>query len=296
MPGGNLRDLRRRIRSVKSTQQITRAMKLVAVSKLRRAQMSMEAARPFAAGVRDLLGNLARRVVDETHPLMRARDGRRTLLLVVTADRGLAGSFNHNLLRTADWWLLQHRDARDLTVQVVGKKGRDHYQRRKWKVRKAQVDLFRSLDFSVSQELAQDLMQAFLAEGEEGFDEVLVYSNRFRTVMSQDVVLERLLPAGAPEAPAAGVEPPGEYLYEPDPAALLEVIVPRAVETLVHQVLLESLASEMAARMVAMGAATKNAEEMIAHLTLMANRMRQASITTEINEIVSGAQALEGKG
>jgi len=293
MPGGNIRDLRRRIRSVKSTQQITRAMKLVAASKLRRAQMAMESARPYSAGIRQLLGSLAQRVGTEAHPLLQRRDGKRTLLVVVTADRGLAGSFNANVLRTADRWLAENGALRDITLQVVGKKGRDYYQRRAWKVRKAQADIFRRLDFSVSQQLAEDLIHAFL---EEGFDEVIVLSNRFRTVMSQDVVFDRLLPAGQTEAAAERAESAGDYLYEPDPAALLAAIVPRAVETLVHQVLLESYASEMGARMVAMENATKNAEEMIAHLTLMANRMRQASITTEIIEIVSGAQALEARG
>lgn len=292
MPGGNIKELRRRIKSVKSTQQITRAMKLVAASKLRRAQGQMENARPYAAGIKELLVSLVRRVGFEAHPLLQRRDGNKTLLVVVTADRGLAGSFNANVLRAADKYIERHAGSRDITLQLVGRKGRDYYKRRGTPVRGAEADLFRNLDFDQSRRVAGDLIDAFV---EEDYDEIVVLSNRFKSLIAQDVTFETLLPAGGGDvAEQAGADDAGgDYIFEPGPEELLAAIIPRAVETLVHQVLLESYASEMGARMVAMENATKNAGEMIDHLTLVMNRARQASITTEIIEIVSGAQALE---
>lgn len=285
--GNNIKDLRRRIKSVKSTQQITRAMKLVAASKLRRAQEAMQHARPYAAGIKQLMSGLAGRVADDAHPLMQARGGNRVLLVIVTADRGLAGSFNANVIRGAVKLLASHPE-KDFTLELVGRKGRDFFRKRRWPVRGQHVDVFRKLDFSVGKAIAQDLMKSFL---EGGFDEVWLMSNRFKTVMTQELTVEKLLPAGGPRASAA--ETGGiDYIYEPDPETLLERIVPTSVETLVHQALLESSASEMGARMVAMENATKNAGEMIERLTLVMNRTRQAAITTEIIEIVSGAAAL----
>jgi F-type H+-transporting ATPase subunit gamma len=286
--GANVRDLRRRIKSVKSTQQITRAMKLVAASKLRRAQENMERARPYARGIRQLLANLRERVGADAHPLLVERSGNRTLLCVVTADRGLCGSFNSNVIKTA-MRRLKEPGGRQITVQVVGRKGRDFFRRRSFPIRRMEADLFRRLDFGVSRAIAEDLTKAFL---EEGYDEVVLLSNRFKSVMAQEVVFERLLPAGGGTAATVRASSV-EYLYEPDAASLLAGIVPRSVETLVHQTLLESYASEMGARMVAMENATKNASEMIQHLTLVMNRTRQAAITTEIIEVVSGATALE---
>lgn len=285
--GNNIKDLRRRIKSVKSTQQITRAMKLVAASKLRRAQEAMEHARPYAAGIRQLMSGLASRAADDAHPLMQRREGNRVLLVIVTADRGLAGSFNANVIRGAVRLLLSHPE-KDFTLELVGRKGRDFFRKRRWAIRGQHVDVFRKLDFSVSKSLAGTLMNAFL---DEGFDEVWLMSNRFKTVMTQELTIDKLLPAGkkdGAEQEAGGLD----YIYEPDPTTLLARIVPTSVETLVHQALLESSASEMGARMVAMENATKNAGEMIERLTLEMNRTRQAAITTEIIEIVSGAAAL----
>lgn len=288
--GNNIKDLRRRIKSVKSTQQITRAMKLVAASKLRRAQEAMEQARPYTSGIRGLLANVAANASDEAHPLLARREGNRVLLVVVTADRGLAGSFNANVIRGAVR-LMQSRPDKEFTLELVGRKGRDFFRKRHWKIRGQHVDVFRRLDFSVSKAIALDLMKGFL---EDGFDEVWVMSNRFKTVMSQDLVTETLLPAGAPAAAGAAEMTGGaDYIYEPGPQELLARIVPTSIETVFHQAMLESSASEMGARMVAMENATKNAGEMIEKLTLVLNRTRQASITTEIIEIVSGAAALE---
>jgi F-type H+-transporting ATPase subunit gamma len=290
--GGSIRDLRRRIRSVKNTQQITRAMKLVAASKLKRAQDTMERARPYARGMSELLVNLARRVDELSHPLTERREGGKTLLVVVSADRGLCGGFNSNLLKEAVRWLEKH-PGREVCLQLVGKKGNDFFKSRSWPVRSARTDAFRRVDFAHSREIAADLVKAFT---EEGFDEVLVLSNRFRTIMTQDVELQRLLPAAAPRVGAEVDESLGqvEYLYEPAPEQLLDEIITRSIDVAMHQVMLESFASEMGARMVAMEAATKNASEMIDRLTLVMNRKRQAAITTEIIEIVSGAAALEG--
>jgi len=290
--GNNVRDLRRRIRSVKSTQQITRAMKLVAASKLRRAQEGMQAARPYAAGARDLMKRLAGSMGSVTHPLMEKREGNKLLLVLITGDRGLAGSFNANVIRNAVKFLEANR-GRDITLELIGRKGRDFFRKRKWPIRGAHVDVFRKLDFEASAAIAADLTKAFV---EEGFDEVVILSNRFKTVMTQDLTFETLLPVGGADAKAEG-EPAGaelDYLTEPAPARLLETLVPQVVETLVHQALIESDASEHGARMVAMENATKNAGDMIERLTLLMNRTRQAAITTEIIEIVSGAAALGG--
>jgi F-type H+-transporting ATPase subunit gamma len=264
-------------------------MKLVAASKLRRAQEAMQHARPYASGIKQLMAGLAGRVADDAHPLMERRGGNRVLLVVVTADRGLAGSFNANVIRGAVKLIAAHPE-KDFTLELVGRKGRDFFRKRRWAIRGQHSDLFRKLDFTVSKTLAQDLMLAFTS-GQ--FDEVWLMSNRFKTVVTQDLVVEKLLPAGGPRGPQS--EAPGlDYIYEPDPETLLERIVPTSVEVLVHQALLESSASEMGARMVAMENATKNAGEMIERLTLQMNRTRQAAITTEIIEIVSGATALGG--
>ena len=286
--GNNIKDLRRRVKSVKSTQQITRAMKLVAASKLRRAQEAMERARPYASGIKELMAGLAARVPEGGHPLMEHRPGNRVLLVVVTADRGLAGSFNASVIRGAVRLLASHPE-KQFTLELVGRKGRDFFRKRGWPVRGQHVDVFRKLDFTVSKGIAAELMKSFL---DEGYDEVWLMSNRFKTVVTQELVVEKLLPVGGSPtgAQATGLD----YIYEPDPQTLLERIVPASVETLVHQAMLESSASEMGARMVAMENATKNAGEMIERLTLEMNRTRQAAITTEIIEIVSGASALGG--
>ena len=289
----SIRDLRRRIRSVKNTQQITRAMKLVAASKLRRAQEDMEAARPYARGMSELLANVARRVGDFSHPLTEQREGNKTLCVIVTADRGLCGGFNSNVLKEAVRWLERHAD-REIELYLVGKKGCDFFKGREWTIHAKNPEAFRHVSPALSKELSDELVQAFL---EGGFDEVKILSNRFRSIMAQEVELCPLLPAGTPEG-EDGEHDDGlsdtEYLFEPDAASLLGDIITRSVDVIVHQAMLESYAAEMGARMVAMESATKNASEMIDRLTLVMNRKRQAAITTEIIEIVSGAAALEG--
>ena len=282
-----LRDIRRRIRSVESTQKITRAMKLVAAAKLRRAQDRVLGARPYAAKMAELVSALGRGLGEDKHPLLVAREGERRLYAVVTADKGLCGAFNANVLRQS-LELVRRSENGMASLVTVGRKARDFYRRRAWVVRMERIGLFDRLGFEPAQEVAGELMRLYL-DGE--VDEVRLVFNEFRSVAVQRVVVRRLLPiepAGG-DAGEAGVD----YLYEPDGALILAALLPRYVEVQVYQALLESAAGEHGARMTAMEAATKNTEELIEALTLQYNRARQAAITSELVEIVTGAQALE---
>jgi F-type H+-transporting ATPase subunit gamma len=276
-------DLRRRIRSVKSTQQITKAMKMISAAKLRRAQDSIFAARPYARKMMEVLNGLATRAEPDSHPLLQARAGKRTLLVVITADRGLCGAFNANVIRAAAGFLAQ-RDQADLSLDLVGRRGRDYFKRRRYSVRSQRVGVFQPLVFSTARELSTELLAAYRADE---FDEVHLLYNEFKSVIQQKVVVEQLLPIRRldlqPEEPAQ------DYIYEPSPAVIFSEILPRHVEFQVWRSLLESAAAEHGARMAAMDAATNNAAEMIEKLTLYMNKVRQAKITNEIIEVVSGA-------
>ena len=274
-----LRDIRRRIRSVESTQKITRAMKLVAAAKLRRAQERIMSARPYAIKMAELLSSLVRRAEGEAHPLLVRRDAARKRLVIITADKGLCGAFNSNILR-----------ASGVTLVVVGKKARDFYRRRPYEVKSEMLGFFDRLAYSHAQELAGGLMQEYLA-GE--VDEVHLMYNEFRSVAVQRVKREQLLPiepetVGQGEGEAAA----GDYIYEPSPEAILAALLPRHVTTQVYRALMESVAGEYGARMTAMEAATKNAKEMIGVLTIQYNKARQERITKELLDIVGGAEAL----
>jgi F-type H+-transporting ATPase subunit gamma len=283
-----LRDIRRRIRSVQSTQKITRAMKLVAAAKLRRAQERILAARPYADKMSMLLGSLVTRVSGETHPLLARRGGGRRRVVIITADKGLCGAFNSNILR-ASLLFLREAGAADLTLVVVGRKARDFYRRRPWAVKSEMMGFFDRLAYSHAQELAGDLMRAYLAEE---VDEVHLMYNEFRSVAVQRVKREQLLPI-EPEAVGAAAEGAGsDYIYEPSPDAILASLLPRHVTTQVYRALMESVAGEYGARMTAMEAATKNAKEMIDVLTIQYNKARQERITKELLDIVGGAEAL----
>lgn len=290
-----LRDIRRRIRSVQSTQKITRAMKLVAAAKLRRAQERIVAARPYAYKMQELLGGLVGRAGEEAHPLLARRTGPRKRLVVITADRGLCGAFNSNILRASTAFLREAGEVADLTLVVVGKKARDFYRRRPWAVKSAMLGVFDRLAYAHAQELAGGLMRDYL-EGE--VDEVHLVYNEFRSVAVQRVKREQLLPiepegpAAAPGGGAAGTAPAGDYLYEPSPEAILGALLPRHVTTQVFRALMESAAGEHGARMTAMESATKNASEMIDLLTIQYNKARQERITKELLDIVGGAEAL----
>jgi F-type H+-transporting ATPase subunit gamma len=276
-------DIRRRIRSVKSTQQVTKAMKMVSAAKLRRAQESIFAARPFARKMMEVLNRMASRADSHVHPLLEDRGEGGILAVVITADKGLCGAFNANIIRTVSRFL-RERPQMDVAFSLVGRKGRDFFKRRQVKIRSEHVGVFQALRFETAREIATDVIEGFNS-GE--FSRVFIVHNEFKSVIQQPLVIDRLLPierhAIRPE------EPELDYLYEPEPAAIFEEILPRHVEVQVWRALLESVAAEHAARMTAMDAATNNATELIDRLTLHMNKVRQAAITKEIIEVVSGA-------
>jgi F-type H+-transporting ATPase subunit gamma len=277
-------DIRRRIRSVKNTQQITKALKMVSAAKLRRAQESMFAARPYARTMAQVLKDVAARTEgEENHPLFREaiKDGK-VLIIVVTADKGLCGAFNSSLLRVAQKFLNENSH-RSVVADAVGRKGRD-YLKRRISVRKEYVGVFQALAFPKAQAIAQSAMKAFL---DREVDEVVLLYNEFKSVIQQRIVTERLLPLQAVEEQ----ESTQDYLYEPDPRAIFDKLLPKVVETTVWQALLESNAAEHGARMAAMDSATRNASQTIDSLTLYMNKVRQAAITKEIIEVVSGSAA-----
>jgi F-type H+-transporting ATPase subunit gamma len=294
-----LRDIKRRIRSVESTQKITRAMKLVAAAKLRRAQERILAARPYANKMAELLGNLvsaAGQGDDAAHPLLVQREGPRRLIVIITADRGLAGAFNSNILRRAlDF--IRESNTKEIALVAIGRKARDFYRRRQWPIERDLIGFWDRLQFSHASELADYFMQRYL-DGE--VDEVHLIYNEFRSVAVQRPVRQQLLPipsaaAGdgqAAEGRAAAPEPV-DYIYEPSPEAILGNLLPRHVRMQVYRAFMESLAGEYGARMTAMEAATKNAKEMIGVLTIQYNKARQEKITKELLDIVGGAEALK---
>lgn len=286
-----LQSIRKRITSVRNTRQITRAMKLVAAAKLRRAQERVVAARPFAEKIAEVLGRLTVRVDAGAHPLLERREGERSEIVVIASDRGLCGGFNANVIRKAEAFLLEHepRDV-EVTVSVVGRKAREYFGRRGRAMRKVVTDLKGAPGFGLAAEIGDELIVRYLS-GE--VDEVYVIYGEFRSAISQQPMVNRILPVG--ELPSPGEKPEElgvEYTYEPSAGALLERLLPRYVHVRIHQALLESAASEQGARMTAMESATNNASEMIDRLTLVYNRARQAAITTELVEIVSAAEAL----
>ncbi len=276
-------DIRRRIRSTKSTQQITKAMKMVSAAKLRRAQEAMFAARPYARKMMEVLNSLATRAHPEAHPLLGEREVRRLLLVVVTTDKGLCGGFNSNILRTAQRFREENAGA-ELELVVVGRKARDFFRRRHASIRSEYVGVFQPLRYGAAQGLARELIEAYQ---DGSCDRVVVLFNEFKSVIQQRVVIEQLLPIRRLELEPH--EPAQDYVYEPTPASIFDELLPKHVEVQVWRALLESTAAEHGARMAAMDAATRNADEMIDRLTLYMNKVRQAGITKEIIEVVSGA-------
>ncbi|MCD6534991.1 MAG: ATP synthase F1 subunit gamma [Deltaproteobacteria bacterium] len=283
----NLKDIRKRISSVKSTQQITKAMQMVAASKLKKAQDSVVQARPYAAKMSDVLASLAVRVKPGKHPLLERRDEKKIELMVITSDRGLCGGFNANVIKAAESFLRKKGDAsEEIVLSVIGRKARDYYKRRDWEFKTEELNPGKA-DFSQAESIGRTVIDRYV-EGET--DAVYVAFTEFKSAMTQNIVVKRLLPL-EPKVLAED-EVPVEYLYEPSEDALLADIIPRYIYTQVFSMLLESIASEHGSRMTAMDSATKNATEMTAKLTLLYNRARQAAITTELMEIVSGAEAL----
>jgi F-type H+-transporting ATPase subunit gamma len=276
-------DIRRRIRSVKSTQQITKAMKMVSAAKLRRAQEAMFAARPYARKMLEVLQGVASRSDQDAHPLLQERGHERVLLVVVTADKGLCGAFNANIIRIASRFASE-RHERGVELGLVGRKGRDALKRRGLKVRFERIGAFQALRYATAREMAKELTSAFTG-GE--VDEVFLVYNEFKSVIQQRIAVERLLPIE--RHMLSPQQPRFEYLYEPEPKGILASLLPRHVEVQLWKALLESNAAEHGARMASMDAATNNASEMIDRLTLYMNKVRQAAITKEIIEVVSGA-------
>jgi F-type H+-transporting ATPase subunit gamma len=285
----NTRDLVRRIRSVKGTQQITKAMKMVAAAKLRRAQQAITEARPWADTLSHVLANVASRT-EFSHPLLEAHEGERTWLVIISSDKGLCGSFNANLLRNIEKDLKAERWP-EVELAVIGRKASDYFRRRPWERVIDERETMTNISAADGPRLGQRFIEAFTS-GE--VDSVWLVYNSFVNMIRQDLKIERLLPIEPPTADEADDGSQVDYLYEPDARTLLAELLPRHVETQVQAALYDSAAAEQAARMTSMDAATRNAGDMIDALTLLYNRTRQAAITKELIEIVSGAQALEG--
>jgi F-type H+-transporting ATPase subunit gamma len=282
----NLLDIRRRIRSVKNTQQITKAMKMVSTAKLRRAKERVINARPYANEIVAVLNSLVMRTEQKTHPLLEARVEEKILVTVVTADKGLCGAFNANVIKSSQAFMSEHK-GKAVTLACIGRKGRDFFRRHGVPIAQEHVN-FSDLSYDRAKGIAGQLMDAYV---QRTFDAIYVIYNEFKSVIQQRIVIERLLP----------IQPLNhshsqhaiDYIYEQPPEEIFNSLIPRYVEVQVYRALLESTAAEHGARMTAMEAATNNATDLIDALTLSMNRARQAGITKEIIEIVSGAAALE---
>ena len=288
----SLIDIRRRVRAVKSTQQITKAMKMVSTSKLRRAQERIVRSRPFANEMLRIFNDLASRVDPKAHPLLQNDPHQaRTLLIVITGDRGLAGSFSMNVIKGAMNQMAEVSDnpGRDVALALVGRKGRDYFQRRGFDVKYEEVGLFQNLKWSNAQAIAKTAIAEFLGPD---ISQVFLVYNEFKSVISQRVVVEQLLPIPRLNEEQSAAMASVDYLFEPSPDELLRVLLPFHVAVQVARALLESAAAEHAARMQAMDSATRNAKDMVDRLTLYMNKVRQAAITREIIEVVSGAQSV----
>lgn len=290
----SLKDIRKRITSVKNTQKITRAMKLVAAAKLRKAQQAIIAARPYAAALEEVVNDLAGRAGADAHPLMEQRDGKTAEILLLTSDRGLAGSFNAQIIRRVESFVDQElADYTDVSLRIVGRKGNEYFKRRNANIRGYTPAPTNASALTDARELANHAIADF-SGGD--VDKVFLVYNEFKSAIAQDVVVKQLLPivpvaAEGEEAEAAGG---GDFVYEPSKEELLEHLIPQYVQVGIFRASLESIASEFGSRMSAMDSATRNAGEMINKLTLQFNRARQAAITKELLEIISGAESLKG--
>jgi F-type H+-transporting ATPase subunit gamma len=284
-----LKIIRKRISSVRNTQQITKAMKMVSAAKLRRAQEAAVAARPYAEKMTELLKNVAARVSSEAHPLLQAREEKKIQLVLFTSDRGLCGGYNANLIRAAEAFIRKNVE-KEVEVTLVGRKGADHFRRRRATI----VDRYLNILATPADELAAEIGQKLIARFVNGeTDAVYILYSRFRSALSQVPTLEKLLPVALSETSDTEAQQLTEYLYEPGIEQLLASFLPRITDVAMQRALLEATASEHGARMTAMDSATSNAAKMIGSLTLQMNRARQASITRELMEIVGTAEALK---
>ena len=284
----NLKDLKNRIGSVKKTEQITSAMRMVAAAKLRRAQNDIVAARPYAIKTNEVLVSLVTRTNPDMHPLLKVREPKKAVVVVIASDRGLCGSFNQNVFRRTDAFLKANKDKYDeLSLVLVGKRARDYYKRKPVKVRNALVIGVPS--YELAAEIGEDLIQGYI---KEEFDELVVIFNEFKSAMTQILHEDRVLPVERMEVEDEMNNV--EYLYEPSEDVLLDALIPMSFKMFFYRAILESAASEHGARMTAMESASGNAADMIGRLSIKYNRARQAAITTELMEVVSGAEALKG--
>jgi len=285
----NLRDIKKRIKSVKNTQQITKAMKMVSAAKLRRAEETVKQARPYANKMLGVLSSLALRADSSAHPLLARREVKKVAVLVITSDRGLCGAFNSGIIKKADSFIrLNKTNYESIGLTVVGRKAADHYKSTGGQISKEHTNILYLFGYHTAAGIAGDIINAYT---NKEVDEVYLLYNEYKSALVQEATMERLLPItpleGESEMSAV------DYIYEPGKGSILEEILPKHVEIQVYRALLESIASEHGARMAAMDSATRNAKEMIGRLTLYYNRARQATITKELVEIVSGAEALK---
>jgi F-type H+-transporting ATPase subunit gamma len=287
----SLKSIKKRIGSVKNTRQITKAMKMVSAAKLRRAQENVVAARPYAKKLREVLERLAESQNMDPNPLMVRREfADRALIILVTSDRGLCGGFNANISKSVERFIRERKDDyAEISIMTIGRKGYDFLKNRQ-KIYKNYSGISSKPTYQAAALIAKEVIQGFL---NEDYDEVFLFYNAFRSVMSQDITCDTLLPITPPEA-QEGTESGVEYIYEPSKVELLHELLPKSVEVALFKAMLESVASEHGARMTAMDSASKNATEMIGKLTLIYNRARQAAITKELMEIISGAESVKG--
>mgnify|MGYP000433420746 CR=1 FL=1 len=287
----SLRHIRRRIQSVKSTQKITKAMKMVSAAKLKRAQDAILTARAYAEKLQEVISDLAARVETKTHPLLQDREEKKSLLMVIfTSDRGLCGVFNSNLLRQTEVYIREKREqyGDNISIITVGRKGTEYLKKRNYNVIESLINVYQKEQYETAREIGEKVIESFVSGN---VDEVVVVYNRFKSAISQVPTFTRLLPVEPIEIPEN--VPKTEFIYEPDKETLINELLPRNVFIQIHRSILETIASELAARMTAMDNATNNARDMIDRLTLLFNKTRQASITKELMEIIGGAEAIK---
>jgi len=288
-----LRDIRKRLKAIQSTKKITAAMKMVAAAKMRKVQDRMLNLRPYASRMVTVLNDLAKVAEREIHPLLALRMKKNVEVLVITSDKGLCGAFNTNILKAANNYINDlKKEGIEFTLSVAGRKARDFFKRRSIPMRNSWVGLSGRISYANAQEIANNLTEGYTSET---YDEVVVIYNEFKSMIAQKVTIMKLLPVGTLEGEEAQKEASmtADYLYEPSRAAIFERLLPKYIEIQVYRALLESSAAEEAARMAAMENATKNCSELITKVTLLANKVRQASITKELMDIVGGVEALK---
>lgn len=285
----SLRDIKRQTQAVEKTKQITRAMNMVAASKLKTAQTRMENFRPYAKKIMEVLNSLARRVNTESNPLLTVREAKKVRVIMMTSDRGLCGGFNTNTIKAVEGFIKYRTgQGQEVSLITVGKKGRDFF-RKKATIIDQRVDVLNSFDMSLAQAIGEEVIPSFI---NEEYDELYIAYNEFKNVSQQRPVITRLLPVGSIEPEKEEAEVYGDYVYEPSEEELLAQIIPMYLRVLIYRGLLETSAGEHGARMAAMDNATNNCSEMVETLTLKYNKARQAAITAELMDIVGGTEAL----